>query len=100
MGPEEEKKICQRFQKEANDLSKEHDLPRPLKYYVQLFRTAFEFLDISSKHVDLLNEECVTFSEKLLEFFTAKFKNETFAANSNFFFSPILDVQDKIVYGQ
>ena len=35
-----------------------------------------------------------------MDFFTSKYKNETFAANSNFFFSPILDVQDKIVFGE
>ena len=35
-----------------------------------------------------------------MEFFTQKHKDETFAKNSNFFFSPILDVQQDIKYGQ
>ena len=42
----------------------------------------------------------MTFSEKLLEFFTQKHRDETFAQNSNFFFSPILDIQNNIQYGQ
>ena len=42
----------------------------------------------------------MTFSEKLLEFFTKTHNDETFAGNTNFFFSPILDVQEDIKYGQ
>ena len=42
----------------------------------------------------------MTFSEQLLEFFTQKHRDETFAQNSNFFFSPILDIQNNIQYGQ
>ena len=41
----------------------------------------------------------MTFSEKLLEYFTTKHKDDAFAQNSNFFFSPILDVQNDIKYG-
>ena len=51
---------------------------------------------MSQANIDLLNDEYVTFSEKLLEFFTKKHKDETFAQNSNFFFSPILDIQNDI----
>ena len=96
----EEGKVIKKFASEARELSEEHELPRPLKYYIQLFRTAFEFLDESNLNVDLLNSEYVTFSEKLLEYFTAKHKEETFAQNSNFFYSPILDVQNSITYGK
>ena len=63
------------FIREAKELSQEHDLPRSLNYYIQLFKTAFEFLDQSQENVDLLNDEYVTFSEKLLEFFTKKHKD-------------------------
>ena len=42
----------------------------------------------------------MTFSEKLLQYFSKEHGDETFAQNSNFFFSPILDVQDDIKYGQ
>ena len=63
------------FIREAKELSQEHDLPRSLNYYIQLFKTAFEFLDQSQANVDLLNDEYVTFSEKLLEFFTKKHKD-------------------------
>ena len=82
-----------RFVSEATELSQEHDLPRPLNYYIELFRTAFEFCDASAHNIHLLNDEYVTFSEKLLEFFTTKHKDSTFAQNSNFFYSPILDIQ-------
>ena len=34
---------------------------------------------MSQANIDLLNDEYVTFSEKLLEFFTKKHKDETFA---------------------
>ena len=47
-------------------------MPRALSYYVELFKTAFEFLDMSAANVALLNNEYVTFSEKLLIFFTEK----------------------------
>ena len=54
---------------------------------------------MSQDNIELLNSEYVTFSEKLLEFFTKKHSNQTFAQNSNFFFSPILDIQNDIQYG-
>ena len=91
--------ITKRFISEAKELSEEHDLPRSLKYYIALFKTAFKFLDQDPYHVDLLNEEYVTFSEKLLIYFTKEHGNETFAGNANFFFSPILDIQQDIKYG-
>ena len=77
--PEREKQKIRTFISEARELSQEHELPRPLNYYIELFKTAFEFLDLSQANVTLLNEEYVTFSEKLLEFFTKKHKDETFA---------------------
>ena len=89
---EKEKFVIKKFISEARELSEEHDLPRELSYYINLFKTAFEFLDQSQGNVDMLNNEYVTFSEKLLVFFTNKHKNSTFAQNSNFFFSPILDI--------
>jgi len=97
---EKEKMVIKKFISEARELSEEHDLPRELTYYINLFKTAFEFLDQSQANIEMLNEEYVTFSEKLLVFFTNKHKNSTFAQNSNFFFSPILDIQQDIKYGQ
>jgi hypothetical protein len=47
----------------------------------------------------MLNSEYVTFSEHLLKYFTKVHKEDTFAQNSNFFFSPVLDVQKTITYG-
>ena len=92
--------MIKKFINEARELSQEHELPRPLNYYIELFRTAFEFCDASDHHIHLLNEEYVTFSEKLLEFFTQKHQDDSFAQNSNFFYSPILDIQQNIKYGQ
>lgn len=97
---EKERTKIKSFISEAKELSQEHELPRPLNYYIELFKTAFEFLDLAQENIDLLNEEYVTFSEKLLQFFTKKHKNATFAKNSNFFFSPILDIQGDIQYGK
>ena len=72
---EKEKAKIRSFINEAKALSEEHELPRPLNYYIELFKTAFEFLDMSQDNVELLNNEYVTFSEKLLAFFTEKHKN-------------------------
>ena len=87
------KGVTQKFTQEAKELSNEHELPRSLKYYIELFKTAFVFLKQDKYHVDLLNEQYVTFSEKLIEFFTKTHGDKTFSENSNFFFSPILDIQ-------
>ena len=85
--------MTKKFIQEAKELSDEHELPRSLKYYVELFKTAFVFLKSDKYNVDLLNEQYVTFSEKLIEFFSKTHGDKTFAENSNFFFSPILDIQ-------
>jgi hypothetical protein len=37
--------IIKKFVREAKELSDEHDLPRPLDYYIQLFHAAFDFID-------------------------------------------------------
>jgi len=91
--------IVKRFTREAKELLAENDLPRPLQYYVELFRTAFEFIDGSPKtNIHLLHTEYVTFSEKLLQYFCKVFKDSTFANQSSFFYSDVLDRQDEIVY--
>mmetsp|Transcript_7299 Transcript_7299/g.10282 ORF Transcript_7299/g.10282 Transcript_7299/m.10282 type:complete len:150 (+) Transcript_7299:1465-1914(+) len=49
----------------------------------------------------MLNNEYVTFSEKLLQYFAKKDTKGEFAkANKEFFFSPILDIQGQIQYGK
>lgn len=90
--------MIKKFISEANQLSQEHDLPRPLNYYIQLFKTAFMFCDESQANINMLNAEYVTFSEKLLEYFAAKNKDnaDLTSNNSAFFFSPILDIQSNI----
>jgi hypothetical protein len=36
--------IVKKFIGEAKELSEEHELPRPLDYYIDLFKTAFVFI--------------------------------------------------------
>jgi len=72
--------IVKRFVREAKELLAENDLPRPLQYYVELFKTAFEFIDSNKKvNVEILHTEYVTFSEKLLAYFCKVYKDSTFA---------------------
>ena len=48
----------------AKELSDEHELPRPLDYYIQLFETAFDFISSNEQaNTELLHKEYVTFSE-------------------------------------
>ena len=77
------------------------DLPKPLDYYKNIFSCAYEFIEKNPKQVKVLHQEYVTFSENLLNFIgkmnaTSKEKID----NSNFFFSDVLDIQDKIQYGR
>jgi len=59
--------IVKKFIREAKELSDEHELPRPLDYYIELFKTAFDFIDSDPQtNAQLLREEYVTFSEHLL----------------------------------
>jgi len=56
--------IVKKFIREAKELSDEHELPRPLDYYIELFKTAFDFIDSDPQtNAQLLREEYVTFSE-------------------------------------
>jgi hypothetical protein len=87
--------ISKRFVREAKELLAENDLPRPLNYYTELFRTAFDFIDSNRKvNIELLHSEYVTFSEKLLAYFCKVHKDSTFANQSSFFYSDILNQQD------
>ena len=88
-----------KFIREAKELSEEHELPRPLDYYIELFKTAFDFIDSDRKtNIELLHKEYVTFSENLLEYFSKKFKDSTFANQSSFFVSDVLDRQNEIQF--
>lgn len=89
-----------KFRREAKELADEHELPRSLDYYIALFKSAFAFIKSDpARNTRMLNEEYVTFSEHLLKYFTAVNKDQTFAQNANFFFSPVLDKQHEITYG-
>jgi hypothetical protein len=37
--------IVKKFIRESKELADEHELPRPLDYYIELFKTAFDFID-------------------------------------------------------
>ena len=72
--------IVKRFRSEAKELSDEHELPRPLDYYIELFKTAFDFIADNPKvNIELLQTEYVTFSEKLLAYFCKVHRDSTFA---------------------
>ena len=87
--------IAKRYMREAKELLAENDLPRPLQYYHELFKTAFEFIDSNKKvNINLLHTEYVTFSEKLLQHFSKVYKDSTFSNQSSFFYSDVLDRQD------
>ena len=61
------KPINDKFRNEAKALSDEHELPRPLDYYIALFETAFVFIqEQRESRSELLHKEYVTFSEQLL----------------------------------
>jgi len=78
--PKPIEEVVKRFQREAKELSDEHELPRPLEYYIELFRTAFDFIKSNpDENIELLHSEYVTFSEKLLEHFCKVHKDSTFA---------------------
>lgn len=49
-------------------------------------------------NIPLLHSEYVTFSERLLEYFCRVYKDSTFANQSSFFYSDILNQQDEIHY--
>ena len=72
--------IAKRYMREAKELLAENDLPRPLQYYHELFKTAFEFIDSNRKvNIPLLHSEYVTFSEKLLVYFSKQYRDSAFA---------------------
>lgn len=84
--------MIMKFNREAKELSEEHELPRPLAYYLQLFETAFNFIESDLQvNSGLLQTEYVTFSEKLLEYFNKHNKDKTFTNQSSFFYSDVLD---------
>lgn len=80
-------------------MSDEHELPRPLEYYLELFRLAFDFIEADPlPRTAMLHKEYVTFSEHLLAFFATQ--NNTYANESSFFYSDVLDKQHSIVFGR
>jgi hypothetical protein len=90
--------ILKKFAREAKELSDEHELPRPLEYYLELFRLAFDFIEADPvPRTAMLHKEYVTFSEHLLAFFATQ--NNTYANESSFFYSDVLDKQDSIIFG-
>lgn len=72
--------IVKKFIRESKELADEHELPRPLDYYIELFKTAFDFIDSDPKtNTEMLHKEYVTFSEHLLAYFTKTHEDSTFA---------------------
>ena len=53
--------ILSSFKKEMKCLAENNELPKPLSFYEDLMRTAFEFIKRYPDKLELLNEEYVTF---------------------------------------
>jgi hypothetical protein len=59
-----------KFIKESKELCDKHELPRPLDYYIGVFKAAFKFIGENYEtRSTLLAEKYVTFSEELLVWF-------------------------------
>ena len=61
--------IVNQFKKEAKTLCEGNELPKDLEFYVGLMAAAFEFIKRHPDELDNLNNEYITFQEKLLKFY-------------------------------
>jgi len=90
-----------KFISESKELCDKHELPRPLEYYIGVFKAAFIFIgkdfEVRSR---LLAEKYVTFSEELLVYFNETEEGKAFGNNKEFFYSDVLDQQKNIAYGE
>lgn len=89
-----------KFISESKELCDQHELPRPLEYYIGVFKAAFVFIgkDYETRST-LLAEKYVTFSEELLVFFNETEEGKAFGNNKEFFYSDVLDQQKNIAFG-
>lgn len=86
------------FKKESEEFLEDgqNSLPEPLEYYVNVFKSAWDFIKQDRTQVHVLHNEYVTFSENLLEFIK---KTGGAGADKAFFVSDVLDKQMDITYG-
>ena len=70
-----------------------NELPQPFENYVNVFKSAYDFIQENPEQVQVLREEYVTFSENLLNFINKKKDKdgEGQENTANFFYSDILN---------
>lgn len=78
------------------ELLEGNEIPKPFDYYVQILRSAFEFIKKNPVELDVLNNEYITFQQHLLKYMKEQDEFEDF--DTNMFESQVLDQQDKIEY--
>ena len=87
------KQKLKKFKSESIELAAEHELPRPLEYYVSVFECAMAFIkEKPAERIEILQQAYVTFSEQLLVYFKETEQGKKFDNNKEFFFSNVLDV--------
>jgi hypothetical protein len=93
--------VANKFCRESNELLEggQNELPKPLTHYVSIFKAAYDFIAANPDQVEVLQKEYVTFSENLLDYISQQGGEEPIDT-SNFFFSNVLDAQEKIKYGK
>jgi hypothetical protein len=94
-------KILNKFKGESEEFLEggQNQLPQPLEYYIDVFNTAFDFIQENPDQIEVLQGKYVTFSENLLEFYNKKNKDNNTETKA-FFFSDVLDKQMEITYGE
>jgi hypothetical protein len=60
--------VINAFAKEAQALSEDLSLPKPLEFYISLMKSAVEYVRLSPQNLDTLNSEYVTFLEALIKY--------------------------------
>ena len=87
--------IVKKFVNEGTDLLEDgkNELPQPFENYVNVFKSAYDFIQENPEQVKVLREEYVTFSENLLNFINKKKDKdgEGQENTANFFYSDILN---------
>jgi hypothetical protein len=61
--------LVQAFKSESKVLAEGNDLPMPFEFYVDLFQTAFKFIEDHPEQLEVLQKTYVTFQEDLLKYY-------------------------------
>ena len=60
------------FKRESDDFLEGNELPQPIEFYVQIMKSAFDFIRTYPEQLDILNSEYITFQENLLNYMAKK----------------------------